>query len=199
MEWPMIELKMRNAARETLLGLESRYDAIVLTSPSAARIFFDAFIGDRRSLPKLWTCGAGTDAELRRYGVKSDIMPESDFSAKGLVARLKMEGAKMNGMRVLRLRSAKAGRTVAAALRRMGAHVDDVVLYDNVPVRREAELPPCDAVFFASASGVEAFLARYGAKALARKTLYVMGEPTRNALPTAFRKKAKKVGALEKY
>ena len=198
-EWPMIELRMRDAARGALLGLESRHDAIVLTSPSAARMFLDAFAGDRRSLPKLWTCGAGTDAELRRYGVRSDIMPESDFSAKGLVARLKLEGAKVAGLRVLRLRSAKAGRMVAAALRRIGAHVEDVVLYDNVPVRREAEMPPCDAVFFASASGAEAFLSQYGAKALARKALYVMGEPTRSALPAAFRKKARKVGALEKY
>ena len=197
-EWPMIELKMRDEAREALLGVESRYDAVVLTSPSAARMFFDAFGGDRRRLPQLWTCGAGTDAELRRHGVRSDIMPEADFSAKGLVDRLKGEGAKMKGMRVLRLRSAKAGRTVAAALRRMGAHVDDVVLYDNVPVRREAEMPQCDAVFFASASAVEAFLERYGARALARKELYVMGEPTRGALPPAFRKNAKKVGALEK-
>ena len=181
-EWPMIELKMRDAARKMFLGLELRHDAIVLTSPSAARMFFDAFGGDRRDLPKLWTCGAGTDAELMRYGVKSDIMPESDFSAKGLVNRLKLEGAKMKGMRVLRLRSAKAGRTVAAALRRMGAHVDDVVLYDNVPVRREAEIPPCDAVFFASASAVEAFLERYGARALVRKELFAIGEPTAERL-----------------
>ena len=181
-EWPMIELKMRDEAREKILGLESRYDAVVLTSPSAVRIFFDAFGGDRRRLPQIWTCGAGTDAELRRHGVRSDIMPEADFSAKGLVDRLKGEGAKMKGMRVLRLRSAKAGRTVAAALRRMGAHVDDVVLYDNVPVRREAEMPRCDAVFFASASAVEAFLERYGAKALARKELFAIGGPTAKRL-----------------
>ena len=181
-EWPMIELKMRDEAREKILGLESRYDAVVLTSPSAVRIFFDAFGGDRRRLPQLWTCGAGTDAELRRHGVRSDIMPEADFSAKGLVDRLKGEGAKMKGMRVLRLRSAKAGRTVAAVLRRMGAHVDDVVLYDNVPVRREAEMPRCDAVFFASASAVEAFLERYGAKALARKELFAIGGPTAKRL-----------------
>jgi uroporphyrinogen-III synthase len=198
-EWPMIELCARDGVRRILDGMEGRFDAIVLTSPSAVRIFFETFGGDMRRLPQFWTCGAGTDAELRRYGVTSDIMPESDFSAKGLIARLKKEGAKLKGLRVLRLRSVKAGRTVAAAIRRMGARVEDAVLYDNVLVRREGKLPPCDAVFFASASAVEAFLAQYGAKALARKELYVMGEPTRNALPPALGKRAKKLGALEKH
>ena len=184
-EWPMIELKAREKVASLLEGIE-RFDAIVLTSPSSARIFFELWRGDRRRLPQLWTCGAGTDAELRRQGVASDILPERDFSAKGLIARLKQEGAKLKGLRVLRLRSAKAGRTVATAIRRMGASVEDVVLYDNVPVRREGRpLPPCEAVFFASASAVEAFLDQYGAKVLARKKLYVMGEPTRRALVKA--------------
>ena len=185
-EWPMIELKARKKVAPLLEGIEQRFDAIVLTSPSSARIFFELWRGDRRRLPQLWTCGAGTDAELRRQGVASDILPARDFSAKGLVARLKPEGSKLKGLRVLRLRSAKAGHSVATAIRRQGASVEDVVLYDNVPVRREGcPLPPCDAVFFASASAVEAFLDQYGAKALARKELYVMGEPTRRALVKA--------------
>jgi uroporphyrin-III C-methyltransferase len=184
-EWSMIELKAREKVAPLLEGIE-RFDAIVLTSPSSARIFFELWRGDRRRLPQFWTCGAGTDAELRRQGVASDILPARDFSAKGLIARLKQEGAELKGLRVLRLRSAKAGRSVAAAIRRQGASVEDVVLYDNVPVRREGcPLPPCDAVFFASASAVEAFLDQYGAKALARKELYVMGEPTRRTLVKA--------------
>ena len=178
-EWPMIELRAREGAKWLSNGIEMRYDAIVLTSPSSVRMFFEAWKGDRRRLPKLWTCGAGTDAELRRFGVDSDIMPESDFSAKGLLGRLKEEGSKIRGLRVLRLRSAKAGRAVAAALRRMGAIVDDEILYDNVPVRRDGMPPPqFDAVFFASASAVDAFLGQYGAKALAGKGIYVIGEPT---------------------
>ena len=40
-------------------------------------------------------------------------------------------------------------------------------------------------MFFASASAVEAFLDQYGVKALVRKELYVMGEPTRRALVKA--------------
>ena len=173
--WPLIALKGRGRV-ET-----AGYDAVVLTSPAAARIFFEACVDDMRKLPKIFTCGSGTDAVLREHGVSSDLMPPSDFSAAGLVREIaKLD---LTGWRVLRLRSAKAGGEVARALRKAGAKVDDVVLYDNVPVLHPGPLPPHDAVFFASASAVEVFLAQNGAKALAGKGIYVIGEPTRSALP----------------
>ena len=119
-------------------------------------------------------------------------MPERDFSADGLVERLEREGCRIAGKKVLRLRSAKAPHTVAAAIRRMGAKVDDVVLYDNAPVCREGvALPKFDAVFFASTSGVEAFIEQYGTKALSRKEIFAIGGPTRNALPPKPRAKAR--------
>ena len=92
---------------------------------------------------------------------------------------------------MLRLRSARAPRTVAAAIRRLGAMVDDVVLYGNEPVVRDGiPLPKCEAVFFASSSAVECFVAQYGAKALTDLEIYVIGEPTRSALPPRYRKRA---------
>ena len=84
-EWPMIELKVRRAYdAEYVAG----FDYIVFTSPSSVRIFFGSYRGDLRALPKFITCGAGTDAELRRFGFASDIMPAEDFSANGLVAEI---------------------------------------------------------------------------------------------------------------
>ncbi len=189
--WPMIELKARR-----IPDLEKgAYGAIVLTSPSAARIFFENCKIDRRRLPKFFTCGAGTDAELRRWGVSSDLMPESDFSAKGLISAINglngSNGLKgLKGVRVLRLRSAKAGSAVADALKTVGAKVDDVVLYDNIAKAPRGPLPPFDDVHFASASAVEAFLAAYGVAALRGKGVYVMGEPTRAALPPRLRRRA---------
>jgi uroporphyrinogen-III synthase len=183
-EWPMIELRARDRLRELDV---SGFDAVVLTSPSAVRIFFENTACDRRRLPEFWTCGAGTDAELRKYGIASDLMPESDFSAQGLIetacARLTACGG---GRRILRLRSTKAGDEVAEALRAAGAEVEDEVLYDNVPVVRDAakeRLPDFDTVFFASASAVEAFLAEYGAETLTGRRVLVIGKPTREALP----------------
>lgn len=201
-EWPMIELKARRAYDAEYV---SGFDYIVFTSPSSVRIFFGSYSGDLRALPRFVTCGAGTDAELRRFGFASDVMPAEDFSAKGLIAeinaiRQRSDGEtpplhqrgetplhqsceSFAGKKVLRLRSALAGTAVARALRRAGATVSDEILYDNEPVERDGDLPGFDEVFFASASGAKAFLSRYGRKAVKGKKVYVMGAPTESALP----------------
>ena len=183
--WPLIELRATRAFGEEV----AEYDAIVLTSPSAVRIFFANCTCDVRRLGAFYTCGAGTDAELRRHGISSDVLPAKDFSAAGLVAEIKK--LDLHGKRVLRLRSAKAGADVARALRCAGAKVDDVVFYENRACAPEGALPPLDDVFFASASAVESFLARYGAGALRGKGVLVMGGPTRAALPKSFSAKAR--------
>jgi uroporphyrinogen III methyltransferase/synthase len=165
------------------------FDGIALTSPSAVRIFFEECKCDRRDLPQMFfTCGAGTDAELQKYGIKSDVVPKEDFSAKGLIEEIKK--LDLSGKRILRLRSAKAGSEVAKAFRKVGAKVVDLVLYDNVN-EIHPSLPKFDDVFFASASGVESFLEQYGEKMLKGKGVYVMGQPTLAALPEKFKKKAK--------
>ena len=183
--WPLIVLRATHSFGDEVAD----YDAVVLTSPSAVRIFFANCTCDLRRLGAFYTCGAGTDAELRRHGIASDVMPTADFSAAGLVAEIKK--LDLHGKRVLRLRSAKAGTDVARALRRAGAKVDDVVLYANEACAPEGALPPFDDVFFASASAVESFLARYGAGALRGKGVFVMGGPTRAALPKSFSAKAR--------
>ena len=182
--WPLIRLVPRARAADP-----AAYDALVLTSPSAVRLFFASCSCDRRRLPAFYTCGAGTDAELRTFGIASDVVPARDFSAKGLIAEIRKRD--LAGKRALRLRSAKAGAAVARALRRAGARVDDVVLYDNVFCAPDAALPPFDAVFFASASAVASFLAQYGASKLRGKEIYVMGRPTRSALPPRLAAKAR--------
>lgn len=182
MHWPLIELKARGEV------VVDGFDAVVLTSPAAVRIFFESCRCDFRRLPQFFTCGAGTDAELRRRGIASDVVPASDFSAAGLIAEIgKLD---LSGRRVLRLRSAKAGGDVARALRRAGAKVEDRILYDNVPVVHSEPPPAFDAVFFASASAAEVYLAQYGRRSLAGKAIYAMGRPTLEALPPSIRRHA---------
>ncbi len=195
--FPLIELRPSAAFRRFLrrsvgpggegMSAAERYDALVFTSPSAVRVFFDHCQVDRRRLGEIYTCGAGTDAEVRRYGLRSDVMPERNFSADGLVAEI--AGLDLTGRRILRLASAKAGPKVAQALERAGATVEELVLYDNVPTA-PAALPRFDDVFFASASAVEVFLARYGAKAMKGRGVYVIGSPTRSALPRSLAARA---------
>ena len=187
LRWPLIRL----VPNGRIAGKGRRpedYDAIVLTSPSSVRIFFQSWKGDFRRLPAFYTCGSGTDAELRKYGVSSDVVPPEDFSAAGLIEEIRKLDLK--GRRVLRLRSAKAGPAVAKSWKQAGAKVDDVVLYDNVVGAPGDKLPPFDDVYFASASAVESFVAQYGVGKLRGKGLYVMGQPTRAAVAAACRRES---------
>ena len=82
---------------------------------------------------------------------------------------------------------------MADALRAVGALVDDFILYDNVAIVHADPLPPFVAVHFASASAVEAFIAAYGLSPLRGKDIFVMGEPTRAALPSRLRPHARRL------
>ena len=79
---------------------------------------------------------------------------------------------------------------MARALRKAGARVDDVVLYENLVRAPEEAIPPFDDVFFASASAVEAFIGNYGVRTLRGKGVFVMGGPTRSALPKSLATKS---------
>jgi uroporphyrinogen-III synthase len=55
------------------------------------------------------------------------------------------------------------------------------VLYRNQPVRYDS-LPEFDAVFFASASAVEAYVSQWSIKTLHGKIIAAIGQPTRKGL-----------------
>ncbi len=156
------------------------YDWIVLTSPSAVQLFMEqAKQNDLRRIPKIMTCGPGSASALKAFGIQPDLMPPMDYSAEGLAALL--QAADFTGARVLRLRSEKAGTLLADVLRAKGAIVEDATLYENEWIRYEA-LPPHEAIFFASASGVESFCGQFGAQELQGKVLVAIGKPTEAAL-----------------
>jgi len=158
------------------------YDWLALTSPSAVHFFMTMIRkqgGDLRALPKLMACGPGSAAAFKSYGFSPDLTPPMDYSAKGLTELLR--AADFMGKRVLRLRSEKAGPLLSEVLRQKGAAVDDVQLYINEPVTYEKR-PDFDAVFFASASAVEVFMAQFPEEALKGKTVVTIGKPTSDAL-----------------
>jgi uroporphyrinogen-III synthase len=125
------------------------------------------------------SCGGGTSQELRAIGLRADIEPASDFGADSLIEDVLP--LVTPGLRVLRMRSDKAGAEVADALRAHGAAVDDCVLYTNEAIP-QGEAPLFDDVFFASASAVEAFAGQWGMERLAGKTVVAIGKPTLAAL-----------------
>jgi uroporphyrinogen III methyltransferase/synthase len=181
---PLIRMTTTQDALAHVRRLSS-FDWIVLTSPSAVRCFGELLriTGvDLRTVPKLVSCGGGTSRELRSIGLMADIEPVSEFSAAGLLAAVKPHVKP--GLRVLRLRSDKAGATLSDSLRSMGGVVEDCLLYCNEPVAY-AQQPQFDAVFFASASAVDVFLAQWGAAALKNRLVLAIGQPTLAALKCA--------------
>jgi uroporphyrinogen-III synthase len=164
-----------------------QYDWIALTSPSAVRCFHELLLKEKfdlRRLPKIMTVGSGSFQALEKIGLGCDLMPPSDFSAKGL---LEVAEPVVKGQKILRLRSQKAGPELADGLRAAGAEVEDVVLYENRFITYD-RCPEFDAVYFASASAVESFISQWGAEALTGKTVLAIGGPTQKALAAAGRK-----------
>lgn len=179
---PMIRLVTCPEAAQ-VVGRVGDYDWLALTSPSAARCFAALFReanGDIRKLPRVMVCGGGTAGEMRKLLlVTPDIVPGAGFGAESLAAAAR--GELWRGERVLRLRSDKAGAALAGALRESGAAVEDVVMYRNEAMKYGTQ-PEFDAVFFASASAVEAYAENWGVESLAGKIVVAIGRPTAAAL-----------------
>lgn len=181
---PLIKLQPTPDALACIRRIRD-YDWIVLTSPSAVRCFGEllrtAWV-DLRSVPTLVTCGGGTSRELWSIGLSANIEPKSDFSAESLVAAVKP--LVKRGLRVLRLRSDKAGPAIASELRALGAAVEDCILYHNLPISH-ADKPEFDIAYFASASAVEVYLRQWGPASLTGKFVVAIGKPTLAALKAA--------------
>jgi uroporphyrinogen III methyltransferase/synthase len=176
--FPLIKLKCN---RDYTLHCEA-FDWLVITSPSSVRAFMQLVKDqktDYRTIPKIMVCGRGTAAEFAEYGIHVDAQPESGFSAEAL--KVLAKETIQPGERILRVRSDKAGSDLAEAFAETGAKIEDAIIYHNVRVDHE-ELPGFDAVFFASASGVESFINQWGVEALQSKTSVVIGVPTARAM-----------------
>lgn len=168
---PLIEL-----VPETIPDLEG-YDWVIVTSPSAVRCLVTQ-LSDLRDVPNVLCCGQGTAATLAGFRIRANAMPSGEFSTEG-VLKTAMDVIPRTA-RILRLRSDRAGETLARELRRTFPQVDDAIICRNRPVR--SEKPECDAVFFASVSAVESFLGEFGADGFAGKQIVAIGPRDAEAL-----------------
>lgn len=178
---PLIRMSPTPEASEAAMAAAD-CDWLVVTSPSAVRCLMKGLRtsgGDLRAWPSIMACGPGTLRELEAAGLKADAVPTSGFGAEGLLPLAEERIAK--GARVLRVRSDKAGPSLAEKLRGQGAEVDDVCIYRNESVAK-GELPYFDVAFFASSSAVTAFVDAWGIDPLGTKTVLAIGQPTAKAL-----------------
>ncbi|MFA5042989.1 MAG: uroporphyrinogen-III C-methyltransferase [Kiritimatiellia bacterium] len=160
----------------------AEFDWLAVTSPSSVHVMMRLMREtglDLRRLPKFIVAGPGTSEALKSYGIWAELVPARNFGAEGLLDLAK--SAIPAGAAILRLRSQLAGSQLTAALAAAGYRATDCVLYANQAIRPE-RAPAFDAVFFASASAVDAFVALAPAVALAGKMVAAIGGPTRAAL-----------------
>jgi uroporphyrinogen III methyltransferase/synthase len=137
------------------------YALLCFTSPNGVRLFFEALPGDARALAgaRVAAIGPGTAAALRAHGIEADVVPERSVAESLLEA---LASDELSGKRVLIARAAEARDVLPDGLRKLGADVDVVALYETVaePPSEDqtAALPRASYVTFTSSSTVRFFL-----------------------------------------
>jgi len=155
-----IEPRIENEEVKKAAGALATYELVCLTSPNGVRLLFEAMEAaglDARALAGVTVAaiGPGTARALAERGVLADVVPER-FVAEGLIEAL--EDTEVSGARVLVARAAEARDVLPEALRKRGAEVDVVAIYETVreqPDDDEIEAAQgADYVTFTSSSTV---------------------------------------------
>jgi len=167
-EFPTIQIAppVDWAPLDRAIGMLDQYQWLVFTSVNGVDFFFNRLFEkgyDVRSLHRVRTAviGPATAERLRRFGFKSDIVPET-YRAESIVDAFKTE--KMADQRVLLPRAEEARPIIPDELRQMGAEVDEVTAYRTRRTDSKAgslltklENRQIDLVTFTSSSTVRNF------------------------------------------
>jgi len=168
-EAPAIRIEPRESEEldRAVEGIED-YSLVCLTSPNGATLLAEGLMRrgrDARSLAGtvVAAIGPGTAAELARFGIGADVIPERSV-AEALVEALR--DTPVEGRRVLVARAAEAREVLPEALRERGAEVDVVTLYETraepLPEDRLRAIADADYVTFTSSSTVRYFMSAAG-------------------------------------
>ncbi len=194
---PPADLSGLDAAIE---GIES-YQWLIFTSANGVNFFFQRFFErdrDIRDLKGIRICAIGTKtaSEIRRYGIKVDLVPE-EFNAEGLVeAFVREHGAQgLKGVRFL-LPRAEVGREVLPErIRELGGEIDVVTAYRAIKpethgkrLKRFLREGRITIATFTSAATFNNFLSIMGDEAidlLRDVTIAVIGPVTKRAVEKA--------------
>lgn len=163
-EPPRSPLPMQRAIKGLVTG---RYEWVGFTSVNAVRAVREKFVElglDVRSFAglKIAAVGGQTAQALREWGLEPDLIPESEQSARGLLAVWPPYDADLDPINGVFLpRADIATDTLVAGLQAIGWEVDDVTAYRTVraapppaPVRDAIKRGDYDSVLFTSSSTV---------------------------------------------
>ncbi len=156
-------------ALESAVAVMADYGLVVLTSVNGVDALFDALAArgrDARALSAAATVvaiGPATAERLAGRGVRADVVPER-FVAEGVLEAL--ADVPLAGARALVARAAGSRPELVDGLERMGARVDEVLLYEAVPEPADpvvvAEALGADYITFTASSTVRAFAGLLG-------------------------------------
>lgn len=169
LEAPAIEIEpiKDSAAVNDALATLKDYDWIVFTSVNGVITFFDELFAkglDARALGGLKTAciGPSTAAELKKYGIGTDVLPDS-YVAESVVEAFKDQ--EIQGAKILLPRAEEARPVIPVELTKMGATVNEVAVYrttmDTTSTEKVAEAltnREVDMVTFTSSSTVRNFV-----------------------------------------
>ena len=163
-ETPAIRIEPRTDPDIAAAAMQlQEYALVCVTSPNGAGLLMAAVEEaglDARAFAGVTVAaiGPGTAAELRRHGIRADVVPPRSI-AESLVEAL--ADVPVDGRRVLVARASEARDLLPDALRDRGAQVDVLALYDTVaePLTdtQIAAAEAADYVTFTSSSTVRFF------------------------------------------
>lgn len=149
------------------------YDWLIFSSPNGVRRFFRAFFAvyeDIREIggARIAAVGPGTAAELRKFGLMVDVMPQKAV-AEELIAEFDRKGDEFGGVAnvtMLWVHGEQARRTIYDELMKRQAIVDECLAYNTVPETEDAcgaqtrlREEGADIITFTSSSTVRHFMA----------------------------------------
>lgn len=149
------------------------YDWLIFSSPNGVRRFFQAFFAvyeDIREIggARIAAVGPGTAAELKKYGLMVDVMPQKAV-AEELIAEFDRKGDEFGGVAnvtMLWVHGEQARRVIYDELMKRQAIVDECVAYNTVPETEDTagaqtrlREEGADIITFTSSSTVRQFMA----------------------------------------
>lgn len=148
--------------RQTFASLPS-YDWAIFTSPNAVEFFWQAVgewgeLSESLSNVRVAAVGPVTADALQKHGIQVDAMP-AEFRGAEILATLGDVASK----RILLPRSAKGADELPDSLRKSGATVNDLALYNPMPLPIDSTAQAVlaegvDVITFASGSAVSSFV-----------------------------------------
>jgi len=176
---PVIEIVpvgLTDELRAAIARLDT-YETVIFTSANGVTAFCERLRDCGRepaalAAAELVAIGPATALALEERGLLPSLVPE-EYVAEGVIAALDARARRLTGRRVLLPRARQARPVLPDELRRRGATVDVVTVYDTVSAASlpcpAADMEAADYIAFTSSSTVRHFVALMGAAGLAAR------------------------------